>query len=267
MRSFLQLAAVFAVSFLGSLVAGGNPWLTLLAGTATAVLALVVYVRIGRRPSPDLPREGAAVAFGRGAVLGAALFTAVIAVIALLGGYRVEGWGSLSGAAALLGLMLAAAVTEELIFRGVLFRVVEARTGTWTALALTGALFGLMHLLNPHASLWGAVAIAIEAGGMLGAAYAATRTLWLPIGLHWAWNFAEAGVFGTDVSGNDTAQGLLDGALSGPVLLSGGTFGPEASLASVVGGVMATVAFMALARRRGRVLPRRSRRPAATLSR
>ncbi|WP_030559105.1 CPBP family intramembrane glutamic endopeptidase, partial [Streptomyces exfoliatus] len=124
-------------------------------------------------------------------------FGVVIANIAFLGHYEIHGLGSVTGALGLVGFMAAAAATEEVMFRGVLFRLVEERTGTWIALSLSGLVFGLVHLLNPHADLWGAVAIAIEAGGMLGAAYIATRSLWLPIGLHFGWNFAAAGIFST----------------------------------------------------------------------
>jgi membrane protease YdiL (CAAX protease family) len=183
--------------------------------------------------------------------------------LALLGDYKVDGLGSVSSAVGLIGFMAAAAVTEELLFRGVLFRIVEERLGTWLALTLTGALFGLSHLTNPHASLWGALAIAIEAGGMLAAAYAATRNLWVPIGLHFGWNFAESGIFSTGVSGNDTKQGLLDATLSGPKLITGGDFGPEGSVYAVLFGLLAMIAFMWLARRRGHLLPRRGQRARA----
>lgn len=171
----------------------------------------------------------------------------------------------MTGAAGLFGFMAAAAVTEELMFRGILFRIVEERTGTWIALVLTGLVFGLMHLGNQHASLWGAIAIAVEAGGMLAAAYAATRTLWVPIGVHFGWNFAAAGVFGTEVSGNGATQGLLHGVTSGPAVLTGGDFGPEASPYAVVFGLLLTVVFMWLARRRGNVVPLR-RGATATLA-
>jgi hypothetical protein len=124
---------------------------------------------------------------------------------------------------------------------------------------LTGVLFGLSHLFNPHASLWGALAIGIEAGGLLTAAYVATRKLWLPIGLHFGWNFAGAGIFGTVVSGNGTPQGLLDAVTSGPSIITGGAFGPEGSLYSVLFCVLATTAFLWLARRRGLLVPRRKR--------
>src|SRR6185312_21790 len=135
-----------------------------------------------------------------------------------------HGVGSPTGAVGLFGFMAAAAVTEELLFRGVLFRIVEERFGTWVALTSTGVVFGAQHLSNAHATVWGAIAIALEAGGMLAAAYAATRNLWVPIGLHFAWNFAEGGIFGTDVSGQSGAGGLLHGELSGPAPLTGGEF-------------------------------------------
>jgi membrane protease YdiL (CAAX protease family) len=263
MRLLKQLGAVAIVSLIGSNLVGpvqDGPLLRLVFGVATAVLAILTYrwvVRRTERRAPDeLGRPGAASALGRGALIGVALFAAVILNIAFLGHYRIAGAGSVLGALGVLGFMAAAATSEELIFRGILFRIAEQRIGTWLALTLTAALFGLMHLANPNASLWAAIAIAVEAGGMLGAAYAATRTLWLPIGLHLGWNFAEAGIFGTEVSGK-TSDGLLDGVLSGPALLSGGEFGPEASVYSLLAGGLATIVFMWLARRRGNVVPRR----------
>ncbi|MGW6207881.1 CPBP family intramembrane glutamic endopeptidase [Streptomyces sp. NPDC055089] len=266
MRVVWQLATLVAVAMIGGqcvAAVDGNPWLTLVLGLLTAVLAVPVYRwvvgRTERRPVTELSREGAVSGIGRGVLIGVALFGAVIANIALLGHYEVDGPGTVTGAIGLIGFMAAAAVTEELLFRGVLFRLVEERTGTWIALTLTGALFGLAHLFNPDADLWGAVAIAIEAGGMLAAAYAATRTLWLPIGVHFGWNFAASGIFSTEVSGNDTQQGLLDAVTSGPELITGGAFGPEGSVYSVAFGVVMTAVFMWLAHRRGHVVPRRRR--------
>ncbi|MEV6441747.1 type II CAAX endopeptidase family protein [Amycolatopsis sp. NPDC051716] len=265
MRVVWQLLAVAAVAFVGSqgIAAVDNPWFTLVLGGLTAVLAVVVYRWVVRRtehrPVTELARPGAGLATGRGVLIGLALFGAVIANIALLGDYQVRGWGSVPGAVGLLGFMAAAAVTEELLFRGVLFRIVEERTGTGIALVLTGVLFGLSHLFNPHASLWGAIAIGIEAGGLLTAAYVATRRLWVPIGVHFGWNFAAAGLFGTEVSGNGTPQGLLDAVTSGSPIVTGGDFGPEGSLYSVLVCALATCAFLWLARRRGLLVPRRKR--------
>jgi uncharacterized protein len=178
----------------------------------------------------------------------------VILAIAIAGGFQVLGFGSVSAAVIMVGVNAAAATTEELAFRGVLFRIVEQRAGTWIALVGTGMLFGALHLINPDATLWGAIAIAVEAGGMLGAAFVLTRKLWLPIGLHFGWNFAESGIFGTEVSGSGASQGLLHSVTSGPVWLTGGEFGPEASVFSVIAGLLVTVVFLWLANRRGNMI-------------
>ncbi|MEV0347029.1 CPBP family intramembrane glutamic endopeptidase [Nonomuraea sp. NPDC050680] len=272
MRLLKQLVAVAVVAFVGGLGAGavqGNTFLTLVIGVATAVLAVYVYARVvrwsERREPVEVAAKGAATAVGRGMLIGIGLFSAVIANIAFMGGYRVDGGGSVAGAVALVGFMAAAAVTEELLFRGILFRIVEERTGTWMALVLSGLVFGMLHLFNPHASLWGAIAVAIEGGGMLAAAYVATRTLWVPIGLHFGWNFAAAGIFSTEVSGNGATEGLLHGVTSGPALLTGGDFGPEGSPYSIVFCVLMTIVFLWLARRRGNLVPlRRGARPGMT---
>jgi membrane protease YdiL (CAAX protease family) len=274
MRLLKQLLAVAAVTFAGGqAVAAGqaHAWLTLALGAVTAVVAVLVYAWVVRRTEHRAPTEvaraGAVPLITRGALIGAGMFAAVIVAIAACGGYQVTGLGSATGAVGLLGFMAAVAVTEELLFRGVLFRVVEERTGTWIALLLTGVLFGLMHLLNPDAGLWGAIAIAIEAGFMLAACYAATRTLWVPIGLHFGWNFAAGGIFSAVVSGNGESKGLLDVTTSGPALITGGDFGPEGSLFTVAAGVVLTAVFLRMAHHRGHIVPRRRRAATATVSR
>ncbi|MEO3823333.1 type II CAAX endopeptidase family protein [Actinomadura sp. B10D3] len=275
MRFLKQLLAVGVVSLVGGrlmLAADWNAPLSLGIGAVTILLILPVYAWVVRRTEKREPVEvavqGAPVRLGLGALLGAGLFAAVIVNIAFLGGYEADGFGSAGGTVALLGFMAAAAVTEEVMFRGVLFRIIEERTGTWVALTLSALVFGLAHLFNEHATLWGAIAIAIEAGGMLGAAYVATRNLWVPIGLHFGWNFAAGGVFSTTVSGNNAPEGLLHGVNPDPSLsslITGGEFGPEASLYTVVFCTIVTVVFLRLARRRGNLVPlRRSARPAAT---
>ena len=270
MRLLKQLLVVAAVAFVGGQVVGvvgDKPWLTLAIGVGTAVLAILGYAwvvrRTERRAVPEVARAGAVGRLIRGTAIGVGMFVAVIVNLVLLGYYEINGLGSVPGAVALLGFMAAAAVTEELLFRGVLFRVVEERTGTWLALLLTGVVFGLVHIINPDATLWGATAIAIEAGFMLAACYAATRNLWVPIGLHFGWNFAAGGIFSTVVSGNGESTGLLDATMSGPALLTGGDFGPEGSPYAVAAGLMLTVVFMWLAHRRGHLVPGRRRRATA----
>ncbi|MET0422809.1 MAG: type II CAAX endopeptidase family protein [Actinoplanes sp.] len=235
---------------------GGNLFLGL-AGAAAALGLYVVAVRfLERRPVTELARPGAAGQLGRGALIGFGLFTTVVLIIAVFGGYGLDGWGSFGGMLSLLGLMAAVAVAEEILFRGVLFRIVEEWTGTWGALAVSAVVFGGLHLLNPGGTLVGAIAVMV-AGAMVAAAYAWTRTLWLPIGLHFGWNFTESGLFGAIVSGSDDRTGLLRSVFDGPAALSGGSFGPEAGLPAILVALVATFWFL---RRAGMMGPREKER-------
>jgi uncharacterized protein len=120
-------------------------------------------------------------------------------------------------------------------------------------LLLTSAFFGASHLLNPHASTIAAVGIAFEAGVMLGAAYMLTRSLWLPMGLHAAWNFTQGEIYDIPVSGTPV-HGLVDANLSGPPLLTGDGFGLEASVIAMVIATLFGIWLLWLAIKRGELM-------------
>ena len=140
-----------------------------------------------------------------------------------------------------------------MLFRGVLFRWLEEFGGSWTALLLTSAFFGAVHLANPNASIIAAVGIAFEAGVLLGGAYMLTRSLWLPMGIHAAWNFTQGEIFDIPVSGA-SAHGLLTARLTGSPLLTGNGFGLEASPIAIVVATAAGVWLVVLAVRRGQLV-------------
>jgi membrane protease YdiL (CAAX protease family) len=239
--------------------------LSLVVSAATVAL-YVGYVRlVERRPVTELGGDLASAAgeAGRGFALGATLFAVTIGILMALGVCSVgrgDGWGA--AGAALVGAV-GAAIGEEILLRAIFFRIVEEGLGTWLALALSAALFGLLHAPNSGATVVSSAAIALEAGVLLAAAYTLTRRLWLPMGLHAAWNFTEGGLFGASVSGT-TPHGLLRTQLAGPPLLTGGAFGPEASLVAVLVCLAAGVVLLAAARARGRFILPAWRRRAAT---
>ncbi|MEU9187346.1 CPBP family intramembrane glutamic endopeptidase [Streptomyces sp. NPDC048484] len=255
------LLAVMALAAGVRAVAGSNPALSLLAGAVVVAGSLIAYAAAVRameqRAVVELDPATATSALRTGSLAGVGLFTATLVLIAVFGGYGTDGGGSVGGMLAVLGLMTGVAVTEELLFRGVVFRLLEELTGTRAAVAVSAPLFGVIHLLNPGATVWGALAIAVEAGLMLGAAYAATRNLWLPIGLHLGWNFAGRGIYGAGISGDDTTPvGLVQGVFSGPEAITGGDFGPEASIFAVLVCAVPTILFLRAAKRRGRLYTR-----------
>ncbi len=186
-----------------------------------------------------------------GALFGGALFALVYGILWAMGFAHYRGAGEAAGLLATFGSAAAAGVGEEIVFRGVVFRLIDERFGTTAAMVLSAALFGALHLANRGATLVSTVAISLEAGVLLAAAYAAVRSLWFPIGMHLAWNFTEGGIFGAAVSGGGSI-GLLRFPLSGPRIYTGGDFGPEASIISVIVCLAAALPLIYVTVRRGR---------------
>jgi len=208
------------------------PWTELIAAAGSyVVLTFVMESRVW--PYEIAPRRWLGLL--KGALLGLILVSLCIGVLALTGVYRIDSvnpgynpWRDL------LVIGLVAAVAEEILMRGVLFRLVEEGLGTWGAVGVSAIVFGASHLGNPDATLWGAIAIAIEAGILFAALYALTRSLWWCIGLHFAWNIAEGPLFGSVVSGTGAGNSWFGSSWSGPSILTGGQFGLEASIVPVV---------------------------------
>jgi membrane protease YdiL (CAAX protease family) len=209
---------------------------------------------VEQRSVIELDRRGAVRGFGLGLLVGSGLFCVTVLILWLLGVWQINGVNSWTTLLYTLAGALVAAFTEEIVVRSVFFRIVEESLGSWLALALSAALFGLLHGLNPGATIISSMAIALEAGFLLAAAYMYARRLWLVIGLHFAWNFTEGGIFGASVSGGSGAHGLLTSELHGSDILTGGRFGPEASVVAVLVCLAAGCVFLVLARRSGHIV-------------
>lgn len=211
------------------------------------ILGFKAYKRwVERAPDTELPLAGALPELAAGLAIGTLLFSVMTGIVALLGGFEVLGVRGAGQIWTMLAIAIVSGVVEETLFRGIVLRHLEALVGTWWALAFTSGLFGLLHITNPDATWWSSLAIALEAGILLGAAYLLTRRLWLAIGIHAAWNFTQGWIFSVPVSGGDAPLGLLITRRIGPDWLTGGDFGLEAS---VVAMVVATGAGLLLLRR------------------
>lgn len=230
-----------------------------LGGLAVAVAAIAIYAACRRwieRLANDevpfllLPRE-----LPLGLLIGAGLFTLMTGIVALMGGITVDRVNGVGALWAMLGMAVTSGTIEEIMFRGVLLRHLEAMLGTWAALAITSALFGLAHIMNPDASPFAAFAIAMEAGILLGAAYLWKRRLWIPIGIHAAWNFTQGWVFSVPVSGGAAPAGLLITSRNGPEWLTGGAFGLEASVVAMIVATTAGLILLVSVAKQGGIRP------------
>ncbi|HZM25657.1 MAG TPA: type II CAAX endopeptidase family protein [Anaerolineales bacterium] len=118
---------------------------------------------------------------------------------------------------------------EELFSRGYHLQTIASGTSLFWGVIISSAVFGALHIANPGATWISTVGIFI-AGIFFAYAYIRTKQLWLPIGLHIGWNFAEGVVFGFPVSGLVDIYKLIRIQVTGPEIWTGGAFGPEAGL-------------------------------------
>ena len=221
---------------------------------AVVLVAYRTYVRVmEKRRVTELSGRGAGLEWGSGFALGALLFSATIGILAAFGVYRVSGNNGWQSMLSLLPVCIFAGIFEEVLIRGILFRILEQWLGSWVALAISAIIFGALHLFNPGATLFAGAAIAIEAGILLAAAYMFTRRLWFCIGLHMAWNFTQGGIFSVAVSGG-RSKGLLQSKLIGPDWLTGGAFGAEASAVALAICLTMGIILLVLAVKRGHVV-------------
>jgi len=226
-----------------------------LLGAVMGCLSYAFYVtRIEKRAVSELGLKGALGEYGAGFALGGLMVCASVASIAALGGLRALSLAPTSSVIILPLLMhIAVGLIEEMMLRGIFFRVVQESVGSWLALLASGLVFGGMHLVNDNTSALGIANIA-AAGVFFAAAFMLTGRVWLCAALHAGWNFVQDGVFSLAVSGHKVKNGLLTTQLSGPDWLTGGAFGIEGSAVDLVLVLLASAAMVLLVQRRGRMV-------------
>ena len=215
----------------------------------TAVVLLLLYNLLIRYVEANdackiAPRKDIS-SIGNGLFIGFSYFIIVTVTMSLCGYYHIKSiqfdWEKQLFSFTLFFLV---AVSEEIFFRGILFRMINRRWNIWAALVISALIFGGLHILNDNATLWSSIAITIEAGSLLGAAYAYSKNIWLPIGIHWIWNYTQGNILGFPVSGEDNVTSIITPEISGPQWLTGGSFGAEASVISAVIGLLISLWFI-----------------------
>ncbi len=206
------------------------------------VLAYIVLVKaIEQRTLSEFAGNTAWRGLAQGTLLGVAMMSVLVGILALSGAYHIQGWQDVPWRD-IIDVGIWAGIIEEILLRGVVLRMLEELFGSWAAIALSGLIFGFLHAGNPNADWWSSTAIAIEAGLLFGVLFCLTRSLWVVIGLHAAWNIAQGPIYGVTVSGI-AQHGIINARIDGPWWLTGGSFGLEAALTSVVLSLIITGYF------------------------
>ena len=220
----------------------------LIVSVLVAYLTNWAYVRVvEKRSVTELSGVGGPSELGIGALVGLGMVTAIVGTLWLLGYYQITGVNAWPVAFVLLANDGAGAFVEEIILRGIIFRITEEKLGTWIALGISVVLFSLLHLTSPGATVMSTVVVGLEAGVSLSAAYVLTRRLWLAIGIHFAWDFSQDAIFGV-ASG---VKGLVRTELKGPELLTGRISGIEGSVLALLACLALGAYLLLRARRKG----------------
>ena len=239
-------------------------WPQLLA--ALAILSSYgAWVRfVEKRPATELSHRRALPEFSAGLAIGVLMVAGLFGILYALGYYQVSGMNAWTMKIVQpLAAMVLVGVLEEVIGRAIVFRITEESLGSWPAILVSSLLFGLVHLPNEGAGPL-SIGITVAAGAFFAAAYMLTRRLWLCIGIHAAWNYTMGSIFSVAVSGHES-KGLLVGQLTGPDWITGGSYGLEASILTLLVLVLLGGWFFKLAHARGQFVAGKRRRvsPAA----
>lgn len=182
-----------------------------------------------------------------GVLIGVVLQCLTILVVSLFGDFKILAVNPFSYMIIPFTVAFTVAIFEEILMRGIIFRIAEQKLGSYIALFISAMLFGLFHIVNPGSTFISGLCV-VAAGFLFGVAYIYTRNLWFPIAIHFSWNFMQSGVFGVVTSGNENTSSLLTTELSGNTLITGGGFGTEASLQTLLLYLTATLLLLLLSR-------------------
>jgi CAAX protease family protein len=230
----------------------------LIGGVFVAILAIISYSFLfkfyEKRKVTEFSKKGIVRNLTIGIALGAILQSLTILVIYLKGGYSVVSINPVIFIIPPLTMGFTSAIFEEILLRGIIYRITEEKLGSYFALIISSALFGVMHFANPNSSLTAGIGLAIQAGLLLGAAFIYSRSLWFPIAIHFAWNFTQSAIFGANVSGNTVSKTLITSKIQGAEWFTGGQFGPEGSVQATLFCLIATVILMILSHKEGKII-------------
>jgi len=218
------------------------------------VLAYQFCTRVvEKRPSLEFSTSGAVPEIGMGVTIGAILVSATVGIMFMANSYAVDDHGSWATFAHLLRRFGFDAFLEELVFRIIVFRLLEEWLGSLWGFIIACSIFSLVHMGNPNSTVWTTVSIS-ALSVLLTASFMLTRHIWLVWGVHFGWNYFQTAVFGMANSGRSDHVTFITPRITGPEWLTGGAFGIEASWLAFALMTVTAVIIIRTAVKRGQVV-------------
>ncbi len=149
---------------------------------------------------------------------------------------------------------LTAGFVAELLIVGVFFRLMEEGLGTTIALIILTIIFIIIHANAKNATWLSVINTALQAGILLPATYVVSRSLWFTIFMHFAWDFAEPGIYGGINPGNNINESLFTSKISGSYIITGGLNGPQNSIQSFIICLAVSIILLSIAKRKNKLI-------------
>jgi len=264
-KTLLALFVFMAVVILGQQIAVKLLSLTplekdyrnLLKGLFVSAACICSYIlffkNYDKRTITEFAAKGLAKNLIIGILTGFILQSLTILVMYLNGSYSVVKINPISFILIPFALMFTVAIIEEILVRGIILRIMEEKLGSYISLTISSLIFGALHLANPNSTLISGICIT-TAGFLMGAAFIYSRSLWMPIALHFAWNFTQSGIYGAITSGNEKTNSLLEARIQGSEFITGGAFGPEGSVQAIVFCAVAAIIILILSHKQNKII-------------
>jgi membrane protease YdiL (CAAX protease family) len=236
------VSSVFLVEWLGRLLLGQTQLTddvkNIIIAVADAIAALLTYVFVFRLYEHRKIKELSVASLGKNAIIGFAtgliLQSFFILIIFIFGKYSIVYKNPVSFFIPSFAAAFTAGFVAEILIVGIFFRLAEEKLGTLNTLLISFILFAVMHVSAKGATTLSVLSTAMQAGVLLPAVFIYSRNLWIPIFLHFAWDFAEPGIFGGINPGMSIDKSLFTSTISGASFLTGGQTGPQNSIQSLV---------------------------------
>jgi membrane protease YdiL (CAAX protease family) len=229
-----------------------------IAGTVFAIAVCAVYIflyqRYEKRPVTELSTRRLPRYLAGGILLGAGLASAVILIQYFTHVLTITATSPFLPLLPDLWNTFVNSTVAEVLIIGIFFRLTEKWLGSWLALLILVTVFFVLHITAPGATIISAMAVSMHAAFLLGPAYIYTRSLWVPIAIHFAWDFSYAALYGASISGYTIDNSLLNTTTNGSELLTGGYFGPQGSIQAAGLCLLMGAIFLKLSRRHNMIV-------------
>jgi membrane protease YdiL (CAAX protease family) len=236
-----------------------------IAGTVFAIVVCAIYIflyqRYEKRQVAELSTRHVPRYLAGGILLGAGLASTVVLIQYFTHVLTITTTRPFLPLLPTLWNIFVNSTVVEVLIIGIFFRLTEKWLGSWLALLILVIVFVALHITAPGATIISAIAVSMHAAFLLGPTYIYTRSLWVPIAIHFAWDFSYAGLYGASINGYTMDNSLFYTTTNGSELWTGGYFGPQGSIQAAALCLLTGFIFLNLSRRHNRIVQPSFKKP------